>query len=292
MQKINPTVRYLIAVVLYGTIGFFLHFVSVPSEFVVMCRGFIGSLFIALVMIISHDLPDFKAIRKNLPLLIVSGMSLGLNWVLLFAGYRYGVAITSLCNYMAPIIVVIISALFLKEKLNYKQVICIVMAFIGIGMVSGIFDGNSSGDILCVIYGLLAAIAFVSIVLCNKRIHDIKPLDKTITQLFISCLTVFPYVLFSHSFPKSIDTTSLIIIIVLGIVHTGIAYIFYFNSVDVLPVTKVAILGYIEPVLTILTGALIFKEKMTVFGIIGAVLILSSALLNELLMMDKKKEIS
>ena len=102
-------------------------------------------------------------------------------------------------------------------------------------------------------------------------------------QLFVSALTVLPYVIMNNSFPKTIDTTTLIIVIVLGIVHTGIAYIFYFNSIDVLNSDKIAILGYIEPVLAILTGALIFKEQLSIFGIVGAIMILSSALLNELL---------
>ncbi len=283
MSRINPTIRYLIAVIIYGTIGLFLHFTNVSSEFVVLCRGLIGSLFIGLVMVIKNDLPSIEAIKKNAKMLVISGIALGLNWVFLFAGYRYGVAITSLCNYMAPIIVVVISAILFKEKLNFKQINCIAYAIIGIILVSGIFDGDSSGDIRCIIYGLLAAIGFVVLVLCNKRIHDIKPLDKTITQLFVSALTVLPYVIFNNGFPTSIDTRSLIIVLILGVVHTGIAYILYFNSIDVLPVDKVAILGYIEPVLSILTGALIFKEKLTIFGIIGAVLILSSALMNELL---------
>lgn len=283
MLKISPTLRYLIAVVIYGTIGFFLHYTNCASEFVVICRGFIGSLFIILIMFIKRDLPDLKAIKKNLLMLIISGVSLGLNWVFLFAGYRYGVAVSSLFNYLAPVIVVVISAIFLKSKLNVAQIGCVIGALIGVVMVSGVFESQSGVDMHCVIYGTLAAVGFVFLVLCNKRIKDIKPLDKTVVQLFVSALTVLPYVIMNNSFPKTIDTTTLIIAIVLGIVHTGIAYIFYFNSIDVLNSDKIAILGYIEPVLAILTGALIFKEQLSIFGIVGAIMILSSALLNELL---------
>lgn len=119
--------------------------------------------------------------------------------------------------------------------------------------------------------------------LCNKRIKNIKPLDKTIVQLFVSAITVLPYVIINDSFPKTMDTTTIIIVLVLGIVHTGVAYILYFNSIDVLSSDKIAILGYVEPVLSILTGALIFKEKLTILGIFGAIMILVSALMNELL---------
>lgn len=281
-MKDIKTFKYLTAVIIYGTIGYFLRFVNVSSEFVVMCRGLIGSLFILVVMLLTKNLPDFKAIKKNLLMLVISGASLGFNWIFLFAGYRYAVAITSLMNYLAPIFVVIITTLFMKEKLSVKQIICIVVAFIGIVLVSGLFDGEISADIHCFVYGLLAAVGFVILVLCNKKIKNIKPLDKTVVQLFASFLTVLPVVLIRHDIPSSLDTNSLLIILMLGIVHTGIAYILYFGSIDTLPSSKIAILGYVEPVLSIVIGTVVFNEKMSIFGFIGAILILGSALYNEL----------
>lgn len=280
-MKEAKTLKYLTAVIIYGTIGYFLHFINCSSEFVVMCRGLIGSLFIFVVMLLTHNLPNIKSIKNNLLMLILSGASLGLNWIFLFAGYRYAVSLTSLFNYLAPILVVIITTLFMKEKLNKKQIICIVVAFVGILMVSGLFDGQISGDYHCFLYGSLAAICFVILVLCNRKIKNIKPLDKTVVQLFVSFLTVLPVVLFKHDIPTNLDRNSILLILMLGIVHTGIAYIFYFNSIDTLPAHKIAILGYVEPVLSILIGTIVFKENITVFVGIGAILILGSALYNE-----------
>lgn len=281
-MKTQKTLMYLAAVIIYGTNGYFLHYINCSSEFVVMCRGLIGSIFILLMMFISKNLPDLKSIKNNLLMLIISGASLGFNWLFLFAGYRYAVAITSLCNYTAPIIVVIISSLYLKEKLKTKQIVCIGIAFIGIVLISGLFDGEISSDIHCFTYGFLAAIGFVILVLCNKRIKDIKPLDKTVVQLFVSFLTVLPVVLTKHYIPASLDTNSLIILIMMGVINTGVAYILYFNSIDTLPAHQIAILGYVEPVLSILIGTIIFKESMTFLGGIGAILILGAALFNEI----------
>ena len=271
----------MISVGIYGTIGFFLHYIDASSEFIVFCRGMIGSLFIVLVMLLTKNPPDLKAIRKNFVLLFVSGVALGLNWVLLFAGYRYGIAVTSLCNYIAPIIVVIISSWFLKEKLSKVQTLCVTGAFIGILLLSGVFDKNDDVDYHCILYGLLAAIGFVVVVLCNKRIEGVKPMDKTLTQLFVSAITVLPFVIINDGFPKTMDLKSGLIILCLGVVHTGIAYILYFGSIDVLPANKVAIFGYLEPVLSVLTGAFIFNEDLSMLGAVGAVLILASALISE-----------
>lgn len=275
-------VKYFIANFIYGTISFFLHFVNASSEFVVLCRGFFGSLFILAIMLINKDLPNVNAIKNNLKYLIISGIALGFNWVALFAGYRYGSTITSLCNYTAPIIITIISTLIYKEKMTPKQLLFVLMAFVGIVFVSGAFESNSSVDYHCVFYGMLAAIGFTILVITNRKLKDIKPLDKTITQLFISALVVLPYVYFNDGFPNSLDTRSLLIIVLLGFVHTGLAYIFYFNSISVLPIHKVVIIGYIEPVLSVIVGVLVFKEPISIFGIIGAVLIIMAALLSEL----------
>ena len=278
----KAVIRYLCALFLYGTIGFFLHFIEYSSDFVVLCRGFLGSLFIGAVLYLKKERIDTEAIRKNLFLMILSGASLGFNWVFLFMGYRYGMAISSLCNYMAPIIVVIITAVFYKEQINWKQVLCIITAFIGMLLLIGIFGNNEGIDIRCVVYGSLAALGFVILVLCNRKLKGIKPLEKTLVQLFVSMIVVLPYVMINDSLPKHFDLLSVILVLVLGFVHTGLAYICYFSSIDVLPAQTIAVLGYLEPVLNVLIGALVFSEQIGLSGIIGAILILAASLGNEI----------
>ncbi|MBQ6126528.1 MAG: EamA family transporter [Erysipelotrichaceae bacterium] len=280
-MKNSAVLRYLFALTLYGTIGLFLHFVSYSSEFVVLCRGLFGSLFIYLVLLFRKDKIDRKAVRKNLFLLALSGIALGLNWVFLFAGYRYGIAISSLCNYMAPVIVVVITSLFYREKINVKQILCIVAAFAGMLLMLGIFEGNSSVDIRCVLYGSLAAVGFVILVLINRRIRDIPQLEKTLIQLLFSMLAVLPYVYFNNGIPKVFDLRSTLLVLMLGFLHTGVAYIFYFSSIDTLPAQSIAVLGYLEPVMNLLIGALVLHEKIGITGILGALLIILASIGNE-----------
>ena len=280
-MKNKVILRYLFALTLYGTIGFFLHFTSYSSEFVVLCRGLLGSLFIFLVLRFRKEKIDREAIRKNLFLLALSGIALGLNWVFLFAGYRYGIAISSLCNYMAPVIVVVITSLFYKEKINLKQILCIVLAFAGMLMMMGIFETSDTVDMRCVVYGSLAAIGFVILVLCNRRLQDIRPLEKTLVQLLFSAMIVLPYVYFNKGFPVQFDLRSTLIVVMLGFLHTGVAYICYFSSIDTLPAQSIAVLGYLEPVMNLLIGALILKEKISLTDIVGAVMIILASVGNE-----------
>ena len=281
VYTMKPIFRYLFALTLYGTIGLFLHYIDYSSEFVVLCRGLLGSLFIFCVLSLRKEKLNIDSIKNNLLLLTSSGMALGLNWIFLFAGYRYGIAITSLCNYMAPVAVVIITSIFFKERINIKQILCIILAFIGMLLLIGIFTENIKSDIHCVIYGLLAAIGFVVLVLCNRKLSNIDQLERTLVQLIFSALIVLPYVYLNSGFPKQFNIQSTILVIILGILHTGVAYIFYFSSINVLPAQSIAVLGYLEPVLNLLIGAFILHEKIGIHGVVGAILIIIASIANE-----------
>ena len=282
MNLYYERIKYISAVVIYGTIGLFLRYVDIPSEIVAFSRGIIGSIFIFLFLIIKGRRISAITIRKNLIWLIISGICLGLNWIFLFAAYMHTtVAIASLCTYMAPIIVIMVAPIILHEPLEKQKIPCVVAALVGIILVSGVWNG-SVGNISGVLMGLAAALGFVGLVLCNRKIREIDPFDKAILQLAVSALTILPFVLVSN-WGESLqwNMKSIVIILILGIVHTGIAYCLYFSGLGNLPVHTIAILGYLEPVVSVFCSAVFLHEPMGIAGWIGAVLILGAAVISE-----------
>ena len=249
MNLAAERIKYITAVVLYGTIGMFLRYVRLPSETAALCRGIFGSLFILAYLKARGRKPNREAIRENLKWLIVGGVCLGLNWIFLFAAYiQTTVAIASLCNYLAPLIVILIAPVVLGEHSDWRKLLCVAAAFCGIVLVSGIRKG-SAGNVSGVVMGLLAALCFVVIVISNRKLHDITAYDKSFVQLGISALTIFPYAVIRNlGTPIEPDARSVLIVLMLGILHTGAAYCLYFSDMSSLPVQTVAILGYLEPV--------------------------------------------
>ena len=276
--------KYVTAVVLYGTIGVFLRQVSLPSALVALCRGVLGSLFILVWLTLRRRKPDGKAIRKNLPWLLASGVCLGLNWICLFAAYmRTTVAVASLCNYLAPMIVILVSPVLLREPWEVRKLPCVGAAFLGIVLVSGVLGGEK-GDPVGVAFGLGAALGFVGVVLCNRKLRDIGPMDRSVVQLAVSAATILPYVLLHDAAAVSPpDLRSVLIVLLMGIVHTGFAYCLYFSGMGSLPVQSVAVLGYLEPAVSVLCSALLLRETMTVWGWIGSGLIIAAAVVSELI---------
>jgi RarD protein len=283
--------KYIAAVVLYGTVGMFLRFVDYPSEIVALCRGSIGSVFIVLYLRARHKTIDRDAVRRNLPWLVISGICLGLNWILLFIAYiRTTVAIASLCNYVAPVLVILVTPVFLHEPLNIRKLPCVGVAFLGIILVSGVWNG-AIGDLFGAFMAMAAAICFVFIVICNRKLRDITAYDRSVLQLAISALTILPYVIVRNwGTVPTWDTRSVLIILMLGVVHTGAAYCLYFSGMANLPVQTVAVLGYIEPVVSVVCSALLLREPMGPAGWIGGALILGAALVSELGSPKKRRE--
>ena len=282
----SDSLKYFISVFLYGTLGFFLAFVDVNSEFVVFCRGTFGCLFILVLLAIKKQKLDIEAIKKNFIYLVICGISLGLNEIFLFMGYKYAVSLASLGNYTAPITIIILSAILYKDKLSIKQVLCILASFIGIVCLTGVFSGNNS-DIRGLIFGLCGSFGFVTLVFMNKKLKDIGPYDKTIVQLLFSSFTTLPSIFINKSYLISYDIKTVSILLMLGITHTGFAYCLYFDSINTLSPIKIAIIGYVEPVMSVLIGALFLNESMDTYAIIGAILILGSAIISELISTKK-----
>ncbi len=282
----KDSLKYALAVVLFGTIGMFLRWISLPSEIVVLCRGIIGTLVVWVVIRLQGKHVDLAAVRKNLPWLILSGVSLGLNWIFLFAAYLHtSVAVASLCNYLAPVIVVVLAPLLYREHLGWKKLLCVACAVVGVFLISGVIGTVPEAlNGIGILFGLLAALGFVGIILCNRKLTGMNAYDKVIVQLAVSALTVLPYALAKNiGTPLVLDLRSVLLTLMLGLIHTGFAYCLYLDNLGKLPVHSVAVLGYIEPVVSVLCSVFILGEQMTVLGWIGAMLIIGAAAASELI---------
>lgn len=281
----NAKLRNITAMLIFGTIGLFVKNIELSSSEIALTRGFIGGITLILATIFFKKKISLKAIRKNLYLLVLSGLAVGLNWIFLFQGYKYtSISNATLSYYFAPVFVTILSPFILKEKLTLSKFMCVLMALVGMACIVGVDGINGSKDILGIAYGLLAAGFYASVILMNKFLKGIDSLEITVVQLLSAAITLLPYVLLvegNNIF--SVSSNSIPYILILGILHTGIAYMFYFSSLQELKGQTIAVLSYIDPVFAVLISAVILQESMGVFQILGGVLILGSSFLSEIL---------
>jgi len=285
-------VLIIVSMIIFGTLGPFVRNISVSSGELALYRAILATVLVGLFLIITKQKINFRSLGKELPLLIISGMAMGINWILLFEAYKYTtVSVATLSYYFAPVIVTIVGPFLFKEKLGTKQIICFIMSTIGIVMITGI-GGLKSGsrDIIGILFGLGAAVFYATVILLNKFIKRVEGLHRTFLQFIAAVIILVPYVAFTSGITLgAMNSTGWICLLVVGIVHTSITYCMYFTAIKDLPGQKSAILSYIDPLVAIVVSVAVLGESISLPQMIGGVLILGFTLLNEIKLPEKDK---
>ena len=282
----NPKSLWMMvfSLLIFGSIGVFRRSLPLPSAFLAFARGLLGSAMLFAFLLLTRRGIKKGLSRRSFGLLALTGAVIGVNWMLLFEAFnRTTVAVATLCYYMQPTVVVLLSPLFFKEKLTVRKAVCAAVAVFGMALVSGVVGGSQGATPGGVLFGLGAAVCYAAVVILNKRLGGIDVYQKTAVQLFFAGLVTVPYLLLTGGFGGiAWSGSTALLLLVIGVIHTGLAYLLYFGSMDGLRAQTVAMLSYIDPVAALLFSALFLHEPLGAAGIVGAVLIIGSALVSEI----------
>ena len=287
MKRIDINkLKIIVAMLIWGTMGIFIKTIPLNSIEIAFYRSIIGAAFIIILSLAKKEKWDKEDLRADLKVLILSGIALGAGWVLLFQGYKNTtISIATLSYYIAPVFIVILSIFVLKEKLTIKKILCIIVAIIGLLLVLDIRSLGNIGDnnhVLGILYSVLAAVFYAIVVILNKFIKRLSGFKVTIVQLLVSTIILMPLtILNSTRSILSLDILSIILLLFVGIVHTGIAYLLYFSSLKEIEGQSIAILSYMDPIFALLIAGIFLGEKMTIIQLFGGILILGSAYISE-----------
>lgn len=273
------------SMVTFGTLGIFVRNISVSSGELALYRAILAAVMIGIFLLVTKQRIPFRSIKKELPLLLLSGCAMGFNWILLFEAYKYTtVSVATLSYYFAPVIVTVACPILFKEKMGPKQWLCFLASTAGIVLITGLGElKTGSNHFVGILFGLGAACLYATVVLLNKYIKNVGGIHRTFLQFLAAVIVLIPYVAFTSGVTLgSMDTTGWICLLVVGLIHTGVAYCLYFSSLKEIPGQKAAILSYADPLVAVLVSVVILKETMTLTQIIGGILILGFTLYNEL----------
>jgi drug/metabolite transporter (DMT)-like permease len=275
----------IVSMVIFGTIGLFVRNISVSSGELALYRAVLAASLIGCYLLASRQSIPFAQIKKELPLLLFSGIAMAFNWILLFQAYKFTtVSVATLSYYFAPVIVTVACPILFKEKMGAKQWICFAMSTLGIVLITGIGDLSAgSNHFIGILFGLGAACLYATVILLNKFIKTVGGIHRTFLQFIAAIIVLVPYVsLTGGSNLAALEINGWVFLLIVGLVHTGITYCMYFSSLKELPGQKAAILSYIDPLVAVLVSVLILGEAMTLMQVIGGLLILGFTLWNEI----------
>ena len=274
--------KYFAALLLFGFNGIVASFIDLSSYEIVLLRTFIGSVLLIALFFLTRNKLTFYQYKNDSLFLLLSGIAMGTSWMFLYEAYaQIGVSIASLCYYCGPIIVMALSPLLFREKLTASKLCGFAAVLIGIILVNGsAFNGN--GNLWGIFCGLMSAVMYAAMVICNKKAQRITGMENATLQLFVSFLTVFIFVLFKQGLTVHLHTEDIIPVLILGLFNTGIGCYFYFSSIGKLPVQTGAVCGYLEPLSAVVFSVIVLHETMLPIRILGAALIIGGAVSSEL----------
>ena len=280
----DPKLMLIVSMFIFGTIGLFVRNIPVSSGELALYRAVLAALLIGCYLLLSKQSIPFAQIKKELPLLLLSGIAMAFNWILLFQAYKYTtVSVATLSYYFAPVIVTLVCPVLFREKLTPKQILCFVMSTLGLVMITGIGDMGGGNDFVGILFGLGAAAFYATVVLVNKFIKNVEGIHRTFLQFLSAIVILIPYVLLTSGVTVgSLNGTGWVNLLIVGLIHPGVTYCMYFSALKDLPGQKAAILSYIDPLVAVVISVAVLGETMTLWQGIGGILILGFTLWNEI----------
>lgn len=274
-----------VSMAIFGTLAPFVRRIGITSGELALYRAIMAAGLIAVFLLVTKQKIPFATLKKEIPLLLMSGMAMGFNWILLFQAYKFTtVSVATLSYYFAPVIVTILCPIIFREKLTKKQIICFIMSTLGLVLITGIGDlSGASNHLTGILFGLGAASLYATVILLNKFIKNVEGIHRTFLQFLAAIMVLVPYVMLTpRSGLTALDGMGWVCLLIVGFVHTGVTYCLYFTSLKDIPGQKAAILSYIDPLIAVVISVTILGESMSFVQIIGGVLILGFTLWNEL----------
>ena len=284
-KKMDPRLTLVTAMTVFGTLGLFVRNIPVSSGELALYRAVLAALLLAAFFLVTGQKIPFAKIKKEVPLLLASGMAMGINWILLFEAYKYTtVSVATLSYYFAPVLVTVLCPILFKEKLKPLNWLCFIFSTLGLVLLTGLGDlSKGRSHLVGIGFGLCAALFYAAVMILNKYIKDVTGLHRTFLQFVAAIVVLLPYVLFTGGMNLGVlDSTGWWCLLTIGIVHTGLSYCMYFSGLKSLSGQKAAILSYIDPLVAVVISVAYLHESISPAQIIGGCLILGFTLINEL----------
>ena len=282
MRNSHPKILMALSMAVFGTLPVFVKNIPLSSAEIALYRAVLAAVLTGIYIAAAKKNAKFKRIRRELPLILVSGAAMGINWILLFEAYRYtSVSVATLSYYFAPVIVTIACPFLFRERLTVKQVFCFVMATAGVVLITGV-GGLGGSDLKGIALGLSAAVFYASVILLNKRIRTVDGINRTFIQFIAAAAVLLPYTAAAGGFHlMSLDFAGTLSLLAVGFIHTGVTYCLYFSSVTWLTGQQAAVLSYIDPLVAVVMSVTVLGESITPLQAAGGLMILGFTLLNE-----------
>ena len=273
-ERRRGTIEMTGAMLISGTIGWFVMVSGQPVENVVFWRCVFGAVaLVAICGVLGHLRPGVIT-RGQFGIAVLGGIAIVSNWLLLFAAYpKSSISIATTVYNTQPFMLLGLGALFLGEKITVEKLAWLAVAFGGMVLI---VEGKPAGGIggesyaLGIALALGAAFFYALAALAAKWLKGVPPHLVALVHVLTGMAMLGPFAGFGN-LPGNIEGWSLLA--TMGFVHTGLMYILLYGAIQRLPTHLTGALSFIYPVAAIGVDRLAFGHLLQPGQMIGMVLI-------------------
>jgi len=261
--------KVILAAFIWGTIGIFTRWSQLAPLDLAFYRVLIAS--VALFLVLPRGQRLLILHTKHCLLIILAGILFALDNLLFF----YSIQLTSLSNAalpynMQPVFMALLAPIILNEKMKARYVFSFLFAVVGVGvLLTPALINISYADIAGISYALTGAL-LLAVIAIIARIINIESITFVYYQMLVATLCLLPFVKITSL--ANIDTA--VIILILALVHTAVAYVLYYDGLKTISIQHVVALTYLIPVVASLTGYFLFQENITLYTVVGGLIII------------------
>lgn len=267
---------------IWGSIGIFVRLLAgsgLNSWEVVACRGVGATLIFALAMYLT-DPKLFKIKAKDIWIFFAAGFvsHAGFNFCNFSCITLSSLAVAALLMYTAPIFVMLLSVVFLGEKLTVTKLLALITTFIGCALITGVLEENVKIDMAVLGFGIASGLgyalfSFFSKIALNRHYEAIT----VTTYNFLFCALAAIIMAGGVPFAK-LDGQGWLGMLGISLLCSFGANLLYTTGLRNIEAGHASILATIEPFMAAVIGFLLFGETLSSFKLIGMALILGAIL--------------
>lgn len=272
-----------------------------------------GSTYVVTTQMLPADKPIMASVLRALPaglLLVLLSRQLptrswwlrvvvlgmlnigGFFYCLFVAAYLLPGGVAALVMSCQPIIVMVLGALLLKNKLKLTQFVACIIAAVGIAML--VLEPNMDLPLAGIIAGLVGAASMATgIVLTKKwgKPNNVSLYTFTGWQLVVGGLFLLPIALLLEGIPNELTYTNILGYTYLSIIGALLAYVLWFKSIEKLPVVTVSFITFASPISATLLGYFILGEALTITQLIGSLVIVFAIAISQHQLFQKRSHL-
>jgi drug/metabolite transporter (DMT)-like permease len=207
------------------------------------------------------------------------------NWCYFTAIQEISISIAVVLLYTAPAFVIVLSRIFFKEKITKRKISALILTVTGCSFITGIVTGSDlSISFRGLIIGLGSGLGYALYpVFAKPAGAKYSPVTITAYTFLFTAIVLLPFSGIHNNIGNPVSPGIILYSAGLGLFPTVLAYILYTKGLADVEAGNAAIVSTIEPVVAILTGVLLFGERMSLLQGCGAMLIITSLFITSLL---------